>query len=390
MFAILVTLLGLASLLEIALTHLQLSRALRRPFTPPPRLPSYPSVSVIRPVRGRDVDAEANFAAALDTGYPGEVETIFLFDDEQDPGYTVACEIVRRHRQAGRQGRAIVRVSGAPPNGVTGKLHAMMVGEQLATGELIAFGDSDTRPDREILRVLVEELLLTPNAGDAFAPVVVNGSAQASGDVGYAMLINAWYGPSVALAARPSGDLPFIMGQLMVFKREALRAIGGVGCARGHLVDDMAIGACVARAGFRNIMIDHPLYIATGGMSLEGFVRLLRRWLLFSRNGLPRAFTWPMWMRGAEFWISTVAAAMAIATGHLMAALAPIAGLLAFGTSLLLIGRKFGGAPVALRHVWLPFLIPILAPACLVSTWVNRSVDWRGRAYEVDAQARLA
>ena len=390
MFAIIVALLGLAVLVEILFTHRQLVRSIVRRPSPPLRLRTYPSITVIRPVKGRDVDAEANFAAALDTGYPGEVETIFIFDDESDPGYPVACELVRRHAEEGRPGTALVRISGAPPQGYTGKLHAMMVGEKLATGELIAFGDSDTRPDRDVLRILVEELLITPNAGDTFAPVVVNNRAVEAGDVGYSMLINAWYGPAVALAAGPTGDLPFIMGQLMVFKRETLHAIGGVGCARGQLVDDMAIGNRVHRAGLRNVMIDHPLYIATGGMTLSGFVKLFRRWLLFSRNGLPRSFTWPMWMRGLEFWISGLAAALALVSGHWQAALFPLGGLVAFSWSLMAVGQQFGGAPVPPRWWWLPFLIPVVAPACIISTWLDNTVDWRGRAYELDTQARLA
>jgi ceramide glucosyltransferase len=390
MFPVVVSLLGAAVLVEIIFTHRQLVRAIVRRPSQTRRLRSYPSVTVIRPVRGLDVEAQLNFAAALDTGYPGEVETIFIFDDEGDSAYPVACEAVRRHNEEGRPGAASVHVAGAPPAGLTGKLHAMMVGERLATGELIAFGDSDTRPDRDVLRVLVEELMLTPRAGDAFAPVVANDRARDAGDVGYSMLINAWYGPAVALAAGPGGELPFIMGQLMVFKRETLHAVGGVGCARGQLVDDMAIGTCVRNVGLRNIMIEHPLHIATGGMTFSGFMKLFRRWLLFSRNGLPRRFTWPMWIRGAEFWVSVIASSLAIASGHLAAAALPAAALVAFSWSLMAIGRHFGGAPVPPRFWWLPFVIPIAAPACIISTWLDRTVDWRGRAYVLDAHARLA
>jgi hypothetical protein len=180
------------------------------------------------------------------------------------------------------------------------------------------------------------------------------------------------------------------MGQLMVFKRETLHAIGGVGCARGQLVDDMAIGTCVHKAGMRNVMIHHPLYISTGGMTLSGFAKLFRRWLLFSRNGLPRNFTWPMWMRGAEFWISGVTCLMALVSGHYLASLFPLAGLVAFSWSLMSVGRHFGGAAVPARWWGLPFLIPVIAPACIVSTWIDSTVDWRGRAYTVDAHARLA
>ena len=56
---------------------------------------------MIRPVRGKDVGAEDNFAAALDTGYPGDVETLFVFDDDNDPGLPVAREVVARASRRG-------------------------------------------------------------------------------------------------------------------------------------------------------------------------------------------------------------------------------------------------------------------------------------------------
>jgi ceramide glucosyltransferase len=260
------------------------------------------------------------------------------------------------------------------------------------TGHARSAGDSDTRPDRQVLRVLVERLLGTAGAGCAFAPVVVNGAPRAAGDVGYAMLINGWYGPSVAMCAeRAGGVVPFIMGQLMVFRREALEAIGGVGCAKGQLVDDMAIGACVHKSGWRNIMIEHPLYIATGGMTMGGFVKLFRRWLLFSRNGLPTSFTWPMWMRGVEFWGATLAVLVGLFGGAPIAALVPALALVAFIASQLRVQQEFGGARVPLHWAWVPFAIPLVAPGIVVETTLRSQVDWRGRGYSLEATTvRLA
>src|ERR1700753_680528 len=85
------------------------------------QLVRYPSVTIVRPVRGRDVGAEDNFRAALDTGYPGDVETVFVFDDQNDPGLPVARQVVAEHRAARRPGRADVVVAGSPPPGRTGK-----------------------------------------------------------------------------------------------------------------------------------------------------------------------------------------------------------------------------------------------------------------------------
>lgn len=334
--------------------------------------------------------AAENYAAALDTGYPGDVETIFVFDEADDPGYPIAERAIAEHVARGGHGTAEIIVAGAPPHGVTGKLHAMIVGERQARHELVAFGDSDTRPDHDVLRATVETLLTTPHAGCAFAPVVVYQPPVKAGDVGYATMLNMWYGASVATVSSKYGDLPFIMGQLMVFRRETLGDIGGVAVARGELVDDMAIGRAVAKKGWRNVMAPHPLHVATGGMSYAEFLKLSRRWMLFGRNGLPFEFTKPMWLRGVEFWLATAALALAFGTHHWLLALAPAAGLATFIGSMLLINRRFGGAPIPLRWLWAVFALPVVAPAQLAYGLIDKRVDWRGRAYDLDAHARLA
>src|SRR5262249_54281436 len=55
-----------------------------------PQLFHYPSLTMVRPIRGCDVGAADNYRAALATGYPGDLETLFIFDDEDDPGLPLA------------------------------------------------------------------------------------------------------------------------------------------------------------------------------------------------------------------------------------------------------------------------------------------------------------
>src|SRR5207302_3319300 len=95
---------------EIVLTHRQQARALDEARRLPGRLPRYPSVTVIRPVRGADVGAAENYAAALDNGYPGDIETIFIFDDETDSGFPIAKAAIEAHEARGGHGRATIVV----------------------------------------------------------------------------------------------------------------------------------------------------------------------------------------------------------------------------------------------------------------------------------------
>src|SRR5262249_19034647 len=115
-------LLSILLLADLLIWHWKFARAIDR--TPPPAqaLEQYPSMTVIRPIRGVDPGMEDNLRAALDTGYPGEIETLFVFDDELDPGLPLARRAVAEHNAAGRIGRADVVVAGAPPPGRTGKL----------------------------------------------------------------------------------------------------------------------------------------------------------------------------------------------------------------------------------------------------------------------------
>ena len=204
-------------------------------------------------------------------------------------------------------------------------------------------------------------------------------------------MLNMWYGAVGGDDLAPHRRPAVHHGAAHGVPRECLRDIGGVACAEGQLVDDMSIGRCVAAKGWRNVMAPHPLHIATGGMSYREFLQLFRRWMLFSRNGLPFEFTRPMWLRGVEFWVAT--AALGAGAGD-----APLAG-----------GAGAGGGAGGVRgRACCSSTSSSAARRCAGSTcgcrspcrwWrrsqlgyglVNKRVDWRGRAYDLDAHARLA
>jgi ceramide glucosyltransferase len=375
-------LIGLGVLLFTLVTNQLMRRAIARPPAAPPRSVVYPSVTVIRPIRGLDVGEAANLEAMLATGYPGAVETLFVFDEASDPAYPYACRAAARH-----PGTRVL-VAGAPPKGRTGKLNAMIKGLEQAKGELIAFSDSDTQPDKDVLRLLVEALVDDDRAGVSFAPVVVHRPARTAGDAGYALLINVWYGASVALARR-DGALPFIMGQLMVWRRSALAAIGGLAVADGQLVDDMYLGAKVAEAGLRNVMIDHPLHITTGGMSFGEHALLMRRWFAFGRTGLPVRFAAFNGARAIACLLAFFALGLALVRGEWLAALVPAFALFDWLVGLMRLERRFGGARIPLRYWWMGFAVPIGGPIAVASILLHRKVAWRGRDYDLDGGTRL-
>jgi ceramide glucosyltransferase len=383
-------LVGFSVLAAIVRWHMKLSQAIEPRDNVRVLRRHYPSITMIRPVRGKDVGAEDNFRAALDTGYPGEVETLFVFDDDQDPGLPVARAVVAEHIAKRRRGRADVIIAGSPPPGMTGKLNAMRVGQNRARGELIAFGDSDTRPDKHVLREVVDMLLASTKNGSAFAPIQIYQPHQGAGDVMYALMQNGLYAPLAAYAAGDNRELPFIMGQIMVFRREALRTIGGVESVKGQLVDDMAIGKRIHEAGYKNVMTRHPLHIATGGLSLRQFLPTYGRWMYFSRNGLPISFVWRQWMQGVGFFAAFFALLASLLTGHFLTALLPLSAIVAQAASVLALQRKSGGAPVPAKWWIMPVVFYLVSPYVLLKNALKKRVNWRGRVYALAANAALS
>lgn len=382
--------LGLLLVAEVVRSHLRLRGAALRRRPDPPAPSAYPSVTVIRPIRDLDPGFRRNARASLEQDYPGRVETLFVFDDADEPAVPIVREEIERLRRAGRPVDARVLFAGAPPPGRTGKLNAMIAGMHEATGDLVAFADSDTRPGPHMLRHLVATLLSSPKVGAAFAPVVVDGDLRTVGDAAYAVLLNSLYAPQAAIHAWPHGDMPFIMGQFMVLRPDALADAGGLSGSVGQLVDDMHIGTRMAAAGYLNRMSSRPLRIVQRGMGPVEMLRTFRRWIVFSRSGLPQwSFNWWAQLRAIEFWLGLIVGVPLLAAGSTLLSLPWLAASFAVGLSLVALHRVVCGERMDRRHAIAAWLVLLIGPAIYVASFSHRRVRWRSRTYGLDGGARL-
>ncbi len=378
-------------LVSLARDHIAAIRALRgRSLALPPEPEAYPFVTVIRPVKGRDAGQVENFRAALRTGYPGEIETIFVFEDEDDPGYPLAVTAVAEHERSDGHGDARIVLSGPPSERFTGKIHNMIAGMSEARGTLIAFGDSDTRPDQEVLRNLVCHLLADPDAGAAFAPPLTPNAPRTAGDVGHHIVLNAYLTASMEVQLGPRRELPFLMGQMMLFRKEAIEAIGGIESAEGQLVDDMFFGRQLVRHGCVNIMGTRVLEIFNEGLRFPAFLRLWRRWLFCGRGGIPLGFVWAFAIRATSFFMALALVGVAALTGPAWLVALPAAVVVLEGLHYVRLHRVHGGAAIPVRLLWMAWMPYLVALPLIVSMLIKPELEWRGHTYRVDRKARLA
>jgi len=356
----------------------------------PPRLEAYPSITVIRPVKGLDPEAGENTRAALRHGYPGSVQTLFVFDDESDPALPVIRQVIAEEDADRDPGSCEILFCGEP-QGRTGKLNAMEHGLARARGDVVAFVDSDVRWDREALRIAVETLAADPKAGSASAPVVVTPAPRNLPDACSALLLNGLYGTGARAATLlQGGELTFILGQLMVFRREALHAIRNLEDIAGNFVDDIQIGHQVSNAGFRNLVTSHPIEIIWFGSGWKEFIENFRRWMTFSRGFDDWSFPRPIAWRTSVFFGGVVGAVALTATGHAAAAIPWWIAAVVVTGSLVLLHQRMGGARLRPRHWPAPAVLLLIIPFIFARVYSQRSVTWRGRSYRLDRSGRLA
>ena len=386
---LLILLLGLL-LLWVWGFYLWQRRAIR-PRTEPAAPAAFPSVSIIRPIKGLDTGIQDNLRAAFHSGYVGDREILFVLDDEQEPAYPWVEQAIAEARQAHPSIKARIVLSGQPPANRTGKLNAMIAGLQAASHDLVAFVDSDIREDENDLRVMVATLLADPGAGAVFPTVISMEPPETLGDVGYAVMVNGLYEPAaLATAHLLGGELPFIMGHMMVLKREAITAIGGLESAEGQLVDDMFLGKRLKQFGFRNKLSPKPATIIQQGTSTGEFIQILIRWIAFSMTGLPLlTCKLPHWLTGVSFWIGLVVMVLAGIKGS--PSLALLAGFLALSVGITIndLHYRMAGTRIPMRYAWGSLLIWLASPVIYAQIWIKREVNWRGRVYSLNKAALL-
>jgi ceramide glucosyltransferase len=383
---LIISIITVISFLEVLRSHNSMSLAIQCQRISLP-LSEYPSVSIIRPIKGLDVNARDNIVSSLEHGYEGDIEILFIFDDESEPAIPIVKESLSNYPEV----NARIIYSGQPKQGWTGKLNAMLVAYEHAEGDLIAFADSDIQTDERTLSSLVECIMGSDQIGASFAPVVGINKSETWGDAGYNMMLNGLYAPALSeLVLKSDNELSFVMGQFMIFKREALESIGGIKSAKGQLVDDMYLGSKVAEAGYYNSVSSHPVSIVQSNLSFGNFWSIFKRWIAFSRSGLSSAdLKFKSWIRGLIFWFSLIGTIFYFSIGNICIFSMLVITNLSLNISIIRLHSVTGGSHLKYRY-W--FIVPFLflsAPIIYFSIFFNREVEWRGRNYSLRSDAKL-
>lgn len=248
-----------------------------------------PFVSLLVPARNEEANVGPCVRSLLAQTYP-QLEVLVL-DDRSEDGTRRVLEA-----EHARDARLVVLSGDEPPPGWTGKNWACHQLSLAARGEVLVFSDADTTfaaPDA------VERVVDTLHASRA--DLLSGLPRQRLETVGEALIVPLFYWAFLSFTPLALGRvlrwpaLARAVGQLMVFRREAYRAVGGHEAIRGSVVDDLELARTVAGAGLSCRIMDatelvHCRMYRGGSEAAAGFGKNL--FAAFGYATLPYAFVW--------------------------------------------------------------------------------------------------
>jgi glycosyltransferase involved in cell wall biosynthesis len=204
---------------------------------------NWPKVSVVVPARDEAERIEEALRSLARMDYP-DFEIIAV-DDRSGDGTGAIMD-----RVAAEEARVEVLHVTSLPKGWLGKCHAMQIGAQRATGNMLLFTDGDVIFAPDILRLAVRYLEARQLDHLALMPGMIPGGYwEDAFKVYFAMLfllgLKAWAVDS------PSKDLYIGVGAFNLVRRPAYEGIGGHEALCLEVADDLMLGKRIKQAGYR-------------------------------------------------------------------------------------------------------------------------------------------
>ena len=359
-FCVAAATIGCVYTLVAAALSLRFRHTSREPTAP------QPSVTVLKPLCGREPDLFGRLMAFAHQDYDAPVQVVLGSQDRSDPAVDVA-----RRLQAARPDVSIELMVDPRGYGTNRKVSNLINMATFARNDVVVLSDSDIEVGPTYLNDVVEELQ-KPGVG----AVTCLYHGVAGGGLWSrlsAMSINTYFLPNVVVA-RTLGLAQPCFGATIALRRETLAEIGGFQAFADCLADDYAVGEAVRAVGCDVAIAP----FSVGHVCFErSATELLRHQMRQSRT--IRSID-PVGYAGAlithPFALALIGALLGSSLGLLVAAFAVVCR-----TALTMSVERAFDLPR--QQYWLVPFRDLMAFSTFVSGFFGTTVSWRGSRYRV-------
>lgn len=332
-----------------------------------------PSVTILRPMKGLDPEADLNLQSLCDQDYAGPVQIILGADSASDPAIAAAERL-----KAACPDRSIVIVADGTLHGTNRKLGNLINMAGQARGEVLVISDSDVRLPPKALSAMVDAL---QQSGVGLVYALYRGRPAGNFWSRLAALdINARFAASVVVGQR-LGAHP-VLGPTMAVRTDVLARAGGFERLKDVLADDFELGRMVRAQGLSiacpPILIDHLF----PERSLSELWRHELRWARTIRLLNPGGYAGSVITHVLP--LALIGAALA---GFAPGSLAVLGGLAVVRLMQTLVLCK--AMQGDLGAVWLLVPRDILAFAVFLAAYFGDRIEWRGARLTLKADGAM-
>ncbi len=273
-------------------------------FTPP--------VSILKPVRGLDVEAYENFASFCRQDYP-EYEILFCVD-EQDP----AVEVIKK-LMSDFPGQRIRLLYGSGRHAINDKVARLVRMVDEARYDLLVIVDADVRVQPGYLQAVVAPFRDAKVGGATCLYVSTKETSFTQRLHAIGMSSDFFAG---IMAAWKLDGVKFAFGQTIVARRQALASFGGYRVIENRPADDLLVGRLIAEQGYEVKLLPYTVEAVADFSSMRDLMVKRLRWMTVMRGMRPwghfgLVFTWGLpWALVAVAVHPTAAVAAAYLGGY--------------------------------------------------------------------------
>ena len=331
----------------------------------------WPSVLMIKPVKGLDEGARENFLSFVRQDYP-DYRILFVVGDGTDPVVDLLRELQKDYPEKVRF-KVILEHSGT--NRKMNNVNRAFEGER---GDLVLLNDSDIRVDPNYLKAIVRPIQEDSSVG--MVTCLQRGTHVGGWSSRLASLMLNTEAIPQALVAYRLFPIDFAFGPTMLLRRDVLEKAGGFSVLTDILADDYHLGQRVVAAGYRIHLSSYIVDARIGDESLPDLWRHEIRWARTYRNCRPVGYAFSILTRPFVFLLAS--GIFSILSGHgALAGLSLLLYLVHF-TLLTAISDRMLDRPLDGVDLCLFPVREILSLLLYAGSFGSRIV-WRGHVYKL-------
>ncbi len=370
----LITLAGLAYFLLALWAARAYSRS-RRAAAPT----AYPSVSILKPVKGVDAGMYKAFVSHCQQDYSGEYEILFGVRSLEDDAVAVIQRLQAEFPDCAI--RLLICPETLGPNGKISTLIQML---PEARYDHLLMNDGDIRVSAKYLSNVMRRFGSnghhSSKSSRAVGMVTALYRGRSHGTLGSkleALGIATDFMPGVLMARWVEHGIHFGLGSTLAVSRTALDAIGGLAPILEYLGDDYELGKRISQAGFRVVLAREIVETSVPAYRMRQFFDHQLRWARNLRDARKAGY-WGMLVTFGLPW----ALINVITQGASLVSLALLSLMLAARVALALsVGVGVLQDQAVLRDLWLLPLRDCVALLIWCWSFADDHVTWRGERF---------